>query len=81
MSRADCPDLLLDLARAGDPAVEAGAHVINVSGGQRVPTSEAEDLLAQAIRHDRDRNTLIVAAVASPQWRALATSHFSEDRS
>ena len=36
----------LDLARAIDSAVEAGAHVINVSGGRRVPTSEAEDLLA-----------------------------------
>ena len=36
----------LDLARAIDSAVEAGVHVINVSGGRRVPTSEAEDLLA-----------------------------------
>ena len=85
----------LDLARAIDQAVKAGAHVSNVSGGQRVPTSEAEDLLARAIRHARDRNVLIVAAagndgcaclhvpaaVASPQWGALDTSHFSEDRS
>ena len=85
----------LDLARAIDRAVEAGAQVSNVSGGPKVPTSEAEDLLARAIRHARDWNVLIVAAagndgcacmhilaaVASPRWGALATSHFSEDRS
>ena len=85
----------LDLARAIDPAVEAGAHVSNVSGGQRIPASEAEDLLDRANRHARDRNMLIVAAagndgcaclqvpaaVASPRWGALAPSHFSEDRS
>ncbi len=83
----------LDLARAIDPAVEAGAHVSNVSGGQRVPTSEAKDLLARAIRHAGDRNMLIVAAagndgcaclhvpaaVASPQWGALAFLTFRTD--
>ena len=37
----------LDLARALDPAVKAGAHVINVSGGQKIPTSAAADLLAR----------------------------------
>jgi subtilisin family serine protease len=37
----------LDLARAPDPAVEAGAQVSNVSGGPKVPTSAAEDLLAR----------------------------------
>jgi subtilisin family serine protease len=52
----------LDLARAIDQAVEAGAHV---SGGRRVPTSEAEDLLGRAIRHARDRNMLIVAAAGN----------------
>ncbi len=85
----------LDLARAIDQAVEGGAHVIHVSGGRRVPTSEAEDLLDRAIRHARDRNVLIVAAagndgcaclhvtaaVASLPWGALAPSHCSEDRS
>jgi len=36
-----------DRARALDPAVEAGAQVSNVSGGPKVPTSAAEDLLAR----------------------------------
>ncbi len=54
-----------DRARALDPAVEAGAQVSNVSGGPKVPTSEAEDLLARAIRHARDRNVLIVAAAGN----------------
>lgn len=85
----------LDLARAIDQAVEGGAHVIHGSGGRRVPTSVAEDLLDRAIRHARDRNVLIVAAagndgcaclhvtaaVASLPWGALAPSHWSEDRS
>ena len=55
----------LDLARAIDQAVAAGAHVINVSGGQKVSSGEAEDLLDRAIRQARDRNVLIVAAAGN----------------
>ncbi len=53
------------ISPASSLAVEAGTHVINVSGGQRIPTSEAQDLLARAIRHARDRNVLIVAAAGN----------------
>ena len=38
----------LDLARAIEQAVHAGAHVINISGGERSPEGEADDLLAPA---------------------------------
>ena len=54
-----------DLARAVDQAVEAGTHVIKVSGGQKAPASEAEDLLAPGRRHARDQNVLIVAAAGN----------------
>jgi PatG C-terminal/Subtilase family/PatG Domain len=55
----------LDLARAINQAVEAGAHVINVSGGQRAEGGQADDLLERAVRFCRDRNVLVVAAAGN----------------
>jgi cyanobactin maturation PatA/PatG family protease len=55
----------LDLARAILQAVEAGAHVINISGGQFVPTGEAEPVLAKAIQTCADQNVLVVAAAGN----------------
>ncbi len=52
----------LDLARAIEVAVESGAHVINISGGQLSLSGEAEDFLAQAVRLCAERNVLVVAA-------------------
>src|SRR4051794_6005858 len=55
----------LDIARAVLQAVEAGAHVINISAGQFTASREPDPLLARAIQHCIDRNVLIVAAVGN----------------
>jgi cyanobactin maturation PatA/PatG family protease len=55
----------LDLARAIELAADAGAHVINVSGGQLTEAGEAEDVLARAIRQCVEQNVLVVAAAGN----------------
>ena len=55
----------LDLARTIEQAVEAGAHIINISGGSLTDIGEAEDWLDRAVRLCRDRNILIVAAAGN----------------
>jgi subtilisin family serine protease len=55
----------LDLARAIELAADAGAHVINVSGGQLAEAGEAEDALARVIRRCRESNVLVVAAAGN----------------
>jgi hypothetical protein len=55
----------LDLARGIEAAVESGAQVINVSGGQLSLSGEAEDFLARAVRLCRQRNVLLVAAAGN----------------
>jgi cyanobactin maturation PatA/PatG family protease len=55
----------LDLARAIEQAVQEGAHVINISGGQQAPEGQAEGVLGRALRLCEDNNVLIVAAVGN----------------
>jgi len=55
----------LEIARAVELAVEAGAHIINISGGQLSPSGAAEDLLDRAVRLCRERNVLVVAAAGN----------------
>jgi subtilisin family serine protease len=55
----------LDRSRAIDQAVEAGANIINVGGGQKVADGQADDLLVRAIQQARDRNVLIVVAAGN----------------
>ena len=55
----------LDLARAIDQAVQAGAHIINISGGQQSADGQAEEFLQQALRLCEDSNVLVVAAVGN----------------
>lgn len=55
----------LDLARAITQAVERGAHIINISGGQLSSSGEADPLLHKAIALCRQRNVLIVAAAGN----------------
>jgi len=55
----------LEMARAIETAVESGAHVINVSGGEPSRSGEAIDLLDRAVRLCAERNVLIVAAVGN----------------
>jgi cyanobactin maturation PatA/PatG family protease len=55
----------LDLARAIRQAIQAGAHVINVSGGQLTSTGVAHALLADAVRHCAAQDVLLVAAAGN----------------
>jgi cyanobactin maturation PatA/PatG family protease len=55
----------LDLARAIEQAAEAGAHIINISGGALTDLGEAEDWLERAVRTCQERNILIVAAAGN----------------
>ena len=55
----------LDLARAIVQATEAGAHVINISGGELNNSGEAHPLLAKAIKYCVEQNVLIVTAAGN----------------
>lgn len=61
----------LDLARALMLAVEHGAHVINISGGQLEPSGEAHPLLADAVRSCARYGVLIVAAAGNDGCECL----------
>jgi cyanobactin maturation PatA/PatG family protease len=55
----------LEMARAIETAVECGAHVINISGGELSQSGEADGLLERAVRLCAERNVLIVAAAGN----------------
>ena len=55
----------LNLSRAINQAVEAGANVINISGGQLSQSPDAEQMLTNAVRFCNDNNVLIVAAAGN----------------
>ncbi|MET9894444.1 S8 family serine peptidase [Streptomyces sp. NPDC006465] len=55
----------LDLARAIERAVEEGAHVINISGGERTVDGQAESILERALRRCEENGVLVVAAVGN----------------
>jgi cyanobactin maturation PatA/PatG family protease len=61
----------LDLARAIELAVEKGAHVINISGGQLTDSGEADVWLHNAIRLCCDRNVLVIAAAGNDGCECL----------
>jgi subtilisin family serine protease len=61
----------LDLARAIEQAVQEGANVVNISGGEPSPTGEADPLLARALRLCEDHGVLIVAAVGNDGCNCL----------
>ena len=61
----------IDLARAITQAVEAGANVINISGGQLAASPESDQLLANAIRLCKKKNVLIVAAAGNDGCECL----------
>ncbi len=65
------PASQLDLARALREAVAAGATVINVSGGQLVPSGKAEAFLADAVRYCADKGVLLVAAAGNEGCECL----------
>ena len=55
----------IDLARGIIQAVEQGANVINISGGQLAASAESHQLLANAVRLCQEKNVLIVAAAGN----------------
>lgn len=61
----------LDLARAILSAVDNGAHIINVSGGQLSPSGSPEPILQQAIESCVRRNVLIIAAAGNDGCECL----------
>ena len=65
------PTSQLDLARAINQAVEAGAHVINISGGELSNAGEADPMLVNAVRFCSDEGVLIVAAAGNDACRCL----------
>jgi len=60
-----CSATQLDLARGIEQAANAGAHVINLSGGQLTDFGEAEGWLENAARLCQERNILLVAAAGN----------------
>ncbi|MDF0551756.1 PatA/PatG family cyanobactin maturation protease [Kamptonema sp. UHCC 0994] len=61
----------LDLSRAIEQAINAGAHIINISGGQLTDFGEAESWLEKAVRLCNERNVLIVAAAGNDGCECL----------
>lgn len=55
----------IELARAIERAIDGGAHVINLSGGQYVDSGESDDFLAHAVEKCRINNVLLVAAAGN----------------
>lgn len=55
----------IDLARAITQAVEQGANVINISGGQLASSAESDKLLENAVHLCQENNVLIVAAAGN----------------
>ena len=55
----------IDLARAIEQAVQEGAHVINISGGEASPDGQPEGTLRRALQLCEDNNVLVVAAVGN----------------
>lgn len=61
----------LDLSRAIEQAVEAGAHIINISGGQLTDIGESDAWLEKAVQLCNQNNVLIVAAAGNDGCECL----------
>lgn len=68
-SLAPCSQL--DLARAITQAVEQGANIINISGGQMTQSGQADSLLVRAVQLCTENNVLIVAAAGNDGCQCL----------
>lgn len=65
VGRSPVPCSQLDLARAINQAVVAGADIINISGGEFSPTGTAHPILTNAISNCDRSGVLIVAAAGN----------------
>lgn len=63
--KSPVPCAQIDLARAINQAVMAGADIINISGGEFSPTGTAHPILTDAIRNCDRSGVLIVAAAGN----------------
>jgi hypothetical protein len=61
----------LDLTRAVEQAVEKRAHIVNISGGERSPKGQAENILSRAVALCERNNVLLVAAVGNDGCECL----------
>ena len=61
----------LDLARAITQAVQQGAHIINISGGEISPAGTAHPFLVDAVKYCADNNVLIIAAAGNEGCECL----------
>ena len=61
----------LDLARAITQAVENGAQIINISGGQLDAGGEPHEILAKAVQACADKGALIVASAGNEGCNCL----------
>jgi cyanobactin maturation PatA/PatG family protease len=61
----------LDLARAIEQAVQEGAHVINISGGERAPEGQGDAMLERAVRLCAENHVLVVAAAGNDGCECL----------
>lgn len=68
-SLAPCSQI--DLARAITQAVEHGANIINISGGQMTQSGQADPLLVRAVQLCSENNVLIVAAAGNDGCQCL----------
>ena len=60
-----------DLARNISLALEAGAHIINISGGELTSSGRGIDFLENAVRQAAERNVLIIAATGNDGCECL----------
>lgn len=68
---APIPCSQIDLARGITQAVEQGAHIINISGGEPTASNEAHPLLATALRLCAENQVLVVAAAGNEGCECL----------
>lgn len=60
-----------ELASAINRAIDAGAQIVNISGGELSDSDGADPMLQQAIRNCADRNVLVVAAAGNDACQCL----------
>lgn len=61
----------VDLARAINLAVDSGANIVNISGGQHSPSGTAHPILGDAIRKCADAGVVIVSAAGNQGCECL----------
>ncbi|MCL1127323.1 PatA/PatG family cyanobactin maturation protease [Shewanella surugensis] len=61
----------VDLARAIIEAINSGANIINISGGQLSSTGKADPMLLNAVKSCEENNVLLIAAAGNDSCNCL----------